>query len=228
MSSPPVLITARLASSRLPRKMLLPLGNMTVIDHVISRCRHFGFTPYICCNVADDVDTFKVATSCEEVFGMTGTVETALIECSLNYDIPVFHQLDGDDPFFSREMVVESLQCLRGGRFSRIRPSVASQSGSGLVGTSYNLKAPENSTEETLPDPAGHPWPQRLTLDYEEDYHLICAVNRMVGGYMAPRWAVDELFLRNPDLHKVNWFRNEEWKARQCMETRSENITATN
>ena len=54
----------------------------------------------------------------------------------------------------------------------------------------------------------------RLTLDYIEDYWLLCSVQRIVGTY-ASRAEIDLLFRRNPDLYKINWFRNQEWKAVQ-------------
>ena len=213
----PVFIAARIGSTRLPNKLLLDLGGMPVIEHVVKRCDHFGFEPYICCNYEEDVETFKDVSSCLNVFGHNGDVETALFECASHYNIRLFHQIDADDPFFDRDMVVESMQLFRKFPISRVLPSIYSQSGTGLVGTSFHLDAKEKR-EEILPDPAHMVWPLRLTLDYPEDYHLLLAVNRMVGGYMAPRWAVDELFIKNPDLHKINWFRNSEWKARQKSE----------
>lgn len=212
----PVMITARFNSSRLPGKHFLKLGDLYVIEHIIRRCEHFGFKPHLCCP-NEDVEGFSGSTSCLDVFGLTtDNVEELLISAAHHFNLTVFHHIDGDDPFFCRDMVVESMQCFRQGKFSRIHPSIYSQSGSGLVGTSFNLSA--DGREEVLPDPAHAIWPQRLTLDYEEDYHLLAAVNRMVGGYMAPRWAVDQLFERNPDLHKINWFRNAEWKAKQRNE----------
>ena len=211
------LITARSNSKRLPGKCFLKLGNLTVIEHIVRRCEHFGFAPYICCP-AEDVEAMR-ETSCLDVFGLTtDNVEELVISAAHHFKKDIFHHLDGDDPFFDRDMVVESIQCFLRGKFSRILPSIFSQVGSAIVGTSYNLKATSDATMEVLPDPAHQVWPQRLTLDYEEDYHLISAVNRMVGGYIAPRWAVDELFTRNPDLHKINWFRNQEWKERQRHE----------
>ena len=44
----PCLITARLTSERMPKKHLLQLGPQTVIEHVVRRCEHFGFKPYVC------------------------------------------------------------------------------------------------------------------------------------------------------------------------------------
>ena len=54
----------------------------------------------------------------------------------------------------------------------------------------------------------------RLTLDYEEDYWLLQTVRRILGS-LTSRQEVDELFIRNPDLYQINWFRNEEWKQKQ-------------
>ena len=52
----------------------------------------------------------------------------------------------------------------------------------------------------------------------EEDYWLLESVRKIVGN-LTTRQAIDELFLKNPDLHKINWFRNEEWKNRQLNKT---------
>ena len=54
----------------------------------------------------------------------------------------------------------------------------------------------------------------RLTLDYKEDYWLLESLRRLVGN-LATRDEINTLFLNNPDLHKINWFRNLEWKIAQ-------------
>ena len=219
----PVLVSARLNSARLARKCLLDLGGISVISHIIKRCFHFGLEPVLCCP-KEDVQELMLEVSCP-VFGMTtDNCEELVIAAANNIGVSVFHHIDGDDPFFDRDSVIESMQCFMRGKFSRIRPSVYSQSGCGMVGTSYNLKAPSDSGIGILPDPATAVWPLRLTLDYPEDYHLILAVNRILGGYMTPWKAVEDLFIRNPDLHKINWFRNSEWKARQNDEKHSQPV----
>lgn len=213
----PVFITARLGSTRMPRKHLLPLGDIPVIENIVRRCEHFGFEPHLCVP-EDDVGEFAGHTSCLDVFGGDEeNIEQRLIECATHFNIRHFHALDGDDPYFSPEMVAESFRW--GSGMSRVYPCIESESGEGLVGTTYNLDGNKQKSAPLAIERTQRVWPQRLTLDYPEDYHLICAVNRMVGGYMAPRWAVDELFIRNPDLHKVNWFRTEEWKDRQRRES---------
>lgn len=206
----PVLITARTGSTRLPEKHFLKLGNLTVIEHVVRRCEHFGFRPILCVPT-DDAERFKGL--CEMYWGDPDNVEVRISMAALKFAIRKFHHLDGDDPFFSPWAIRDTFDQ----RYARIHPSPQSCAGQAIMGASYNL---EGEGEDTARDLYNAPWPQRLTLDYIEDYHLLLAVNRMVGGYMAPRWVVDELFVKNPDLHKINWFRTEEWKSRQLKENK--------
>ena len=216
----PCLITARLTSERMPKKHLLQLGPQTVIEHVVRRCEHFGFKPYVCVPMGEHT-VFNEVTSCLDIFeGDPNNVEARVIDCALAYDLQVFHQLDGDDPWFDEYAVIDSWQSALTQNLSRVRPSYQSQSGSGRVGTSYNLGHNAKDERQLADRMENYPWPQRVTLDYPEDYHLMLAIERMVGGYMAPRRAVDELFVKNPDLYKVNWFRTAEWKDRQRHESR--------
>ena len=54
----------------------------------------------------------------------------------------------------------------------------------------------------------------RLTLDYEEDYLLMKVIAQILGKNTS-RDQIDNLFVNNPDLAKINWFRNTDWKAKQ-------------
>lgn len=221
----PCFILARLGSERLPKKHFLQLGNVTVIDHVVRRCQHFGFKPFLCVPEGE-YDEFNAASIALDIFaGDAANVETRLIECAHHYNIKVFHALDGDDPFFDPFAVLESYQSATTHRLWRVTPSYHSQSGSGRMGTTYNLQSPTGGDRNLL-DSSKYPWPQRITVDYWEDYHLVCAVNRAVGGYMADRTEIDQLFVNNPQLHLVNWHRTEEWKERQLHERRSASVRA--
>lgn len=216
----PCLILARANSERLPGKHFLKLGGTTVIDHVVRRCQHFGFRPIVCIPEGD-YGAFNAAISTIDIFeGSPDDVQTRLMEAAHHYGIKIFHALDGDDPFFDPFSIIESYTAAQTQRLWRVTPSYHSLSGSGRMGTTYNLQAPAGGDRNLL-DSAEYPWPQRLTIDYWEDYHLICAVNRAVGGYMADRKIVDELFVKNPQLHLLNWFRTEEWKERQGRERSS-------
>ncbi len=216
----PCFILARTSSTRLPKKHFLPLGNTTVIDHVVRRCQHYSMRPILCVPEGD-YDAFNANTAAIDIFeGDAANVQVRLMECAHHYKIKIFHALDGDDPFFDPFNIIESYQAAQTQRLWRVTPSYHSHSGSGRVGTTYNLDSPQGGDRRLL-DSTEYPWPQRLTIDYPEDYDLVCAVNRIVGGYMAPRTAVDQVFFNNPDIHKINWFRTEEWKDKQNVERRN-------
>ena len=207
----PMLITANLDSERLPGKYLLKLGQKTVIEHVMDRAIYFGFDTWLCVPAGEQWDFPQY-----NIFRGHPEKIPRLYEWSHEHHCRIFNNTDGDDPFFSCEETLASMYEARESGLKIILPTVASESGSGIVGTSYNL---DGAGFWRLKAVTKQVWPQRITLDYEEDYHLLCAINSMVGGFMAPRWAVDELFVRNPDLHKINWHRNTEWKARQLNES---------
>ncbi|MBF0205433.1 MAG: hypothetical protein HQK53_00955, partial [Oligoflexia bacterium] len=78
----------------------------------------------------------------------------------------------------------------------------------------YSVEKIPNIKTFILKNNASAPHKLRLTLDYQEDYWLLESVRKIVGNY-APRGEVDKLFINNPDLYKINWFRNEEWKQKQ-------------
>jgi spore coat polysaccharide biosynthesis protein SpsF (cytidylyltransferase family) len=219
----PCFILARMGSTRLPKKHLLRLGGTTVIDFIVKRCQFFGFKPTVCVPEGE-YDAFNQATEITDLFeGSPDNVEVRVIEASYHYKVKAFHVLDGDDPFFDPLSVLDSYQAARTQGIWKVSPSYNSQSGSGRVGTTYNLDATKGVHRNLLDTLPSYPWPQRLTLDYPEDYALIQAVERAVGGYMAPRAVVDELFVKNPQLHLVNWFRTDEWKERQVYENRDRN-----
>ena len=54
----------------------------------------------------------------------------------------------------------------------------------------------------------------RLTLDYEEDYMMLNFVRKLLGN-LATREEINNLFIKNPDLHKINWFRKDDYLDNQ-------------
>jgi len=208
----PVFITARTGSSRLPFKHFKDLDGYPVIDFIVRRCVHFGLSPIVCVPIDDMAEFAEYLPPIPIYGGDPDNIETRLRQCAAYFKINHFHHLDGDDPLFCPETVMRSMDY---GYSRKILPPLSSWSGTGLCGTSYLLDAPDR--KRILSDVTG-PWPLRLTLDYEEDLHLIRTVVRIVGGYMAPRSAIDKVFYDNPQLHQVNWFRTKEWKERQDNE----------
>jgi len=234
----PAFITVRTGSSRLPQKCLLPFGEGNVIEHMIRRIRFFDMDPIVCTTdkPADDI-LEKIAIE-YQVKCFRGSELHKLkrwLDCCDAFNIAAFHTVDADDPFFDADLVKKSFALLSTG-YDMVSPTEASSMGSASVGYSltrdiirkacaisnsqdtemmwYYLDKVPGIKKIQLSDEDPHPVRVRLTLDYPEDYWLLCTVQRTMGAN-ASRKEIDDLFRRNPDLHKINWFRNQEWKEAQ-------------
>jgi spore coat polysaccharide biosynthesis protein SpsF len=234
----PSFITVRTTSSRLPGKCLLPFGETTVIGHVVGRAKFFGLEPIICTTSSPADDMLAEIAAKEGIKCFRGSELNKLkrwLDCCCYFNIPAFHTVDADDPFFDGDLVKKSFALLSQG-YDVVSPTEASGMGNASVGYSLTKDIVEKAcalakSEDTemmwyyldkvpgikkiqLADKNSSDLRIRLTLDYEEDYWLLSTVRRLLGGN-ATRKEVDELFRRNPDLYKINWFRNQEWKDAQ-------------
>ncbi len=236
----PGFVTVRTTSTRLPAKCLLPFGNGNVLEHVIRRARAFGIDPIICTSVDTSDDVIQEIAIKENAKIFRGSLRNKLrrwLDCAEYFKLRAFHTVDADDPFFDGEEMQLSMSMLSKKRVDMVSPPLVSSRGGGSVGYSLPtdivqraiVNLPDNVDTEmiwfylekipglrsfVLPNNPLTPLNLRLTLDYEEDYWLLESVRRMVGGF-ASRREIDYLFISNPDLHKINWFRNREWKATQ-------------
>jgi spore coat polysaccharide biosynthesis protein SpsF len=242
MTSEPTIgfVTVRTSSSRLPQKCLLPFGESTVLNHIIRRAVAFGIMPIICTSTDSSDDIIEKIAANEGVRFFRGSLQNKLkrwADCADYFGIHTFHTVDADDPFFDGEEIKRSMKLLDEGSLDMVCPTESSSAGGASVGYSltteivkrasdsipvdadtemmwYFLEKISNLRVKVLPETYSLPFKVRLTLDYEEDYWLLESVRRITGN-LAEREEVNQLFLSNPDFYKINWFRNEEWKAGQ-------------
>ena len=158
-------------------------------------------------------------------------------DCAKYFDLKAFHSVDADDPFFDGNEIKRSFEMLLTENLDVVSPTKESSEGGASVGYSLNtsiitkclvglnedtdtemmwyyLDKIKNIRKKTLPSISEFNLKLRLTLDYKEDYWILETVRRLVGN-LASRDEINELFQKNPDLHKINWFRNKEWKKAQ-------------
>jgi spore coat polysaccharide biosynthesis protein SpsF len=242
MLSTPVtgLVTVRTSSSRLPEKCLLSFGESTVLNHIIRRAVAFGIDPVVCTSTDPSDDVIERIAAEEEVKCFRGSLLNKLkrwSDCAAYFGLQAFHTVDADDPFFDGDEIKRSMHLLAQGGYDMVCPTESSSAGSASVGYSltaeivkrasdaipadadtemmwYYMEKIPNLRTQVLSEDQPLPFKVRLTLDYEEDYWLLESVRRITGN-LAPRHAVNQLFLSNPDFYKINWFRNEAWKAGQ-------------
>ena len=236
----PAFITVRSTSSRLPSKCFLPFGRGCVLEHVIRRAKTYDLDPIVCTTFEVTDDRIAGIANAESVKCFRGEPIHKLkrwADCCAEFDIEAFHTVDADDPFFDGEEMKQSYSLLLDGEWDMVAPSLSSAAGGASVG--YSLRrdiieravALTSDNEDTemmwywvdkvkglkktiLPEGDSDPLQVRLTLDYEEDYWLLASILRMVGPD-ADRRQVNDLLRQNPDLFKINWFRNEEWALGQ-------------
>lgn len=236
----PGFITVRTSSTRLPSKCLLPFGDGNVLEHVIRRARAFKVEPIVCTSIDSEDDIIELIARAEGVRCFRGSLSNKLkrwSDCATYFGLDAFHTVDADDPFFDGEEMRASMSLLDKSGVDMVCPSLVSSNGGGSVGYSlttcivkraiaglpddadtemmwYHVEKVQGLRSVVLPDNPSTPSNLRLTLDYEEDYWLLESVRRIVGNFSS-RHEIDQLFVNNPDLHKVNWFRNIEWKSAQ-------------
>jgi spore coat polysaccharide biosynthesis protein SpsF (cytidylyltransferase family) len=237
----PGFITVRTGSSRLPKKCLLPFGDMTVLEHIITRAKYYNIEPIVCTTTEKEDIIIENISRNNNVKIFRGNLHNKLkrwLDCCDYFDIEKFHTVDADDPFFDGYLMRKSFNTLSD-KYDMIIPTVFSANGGASVGFSltknilervYATLSPNQDTEmvwyylEKIPNIRigtlkGHKKQHqkiRLTLDYEEDYWLLRTIERMFG-HTVEREEIDKLFKRNPDLAKINWFRNDEWKNKQLQ-----------
>lgn len=234
------LVTVRTTSTRLPAKCLLPFGDCNIIEHIIRRAKVFGFDPIVCTSLDKSDDILEQIALQESVRCFRGSLINKLkrwSDCANFFGLKAFHTIDADDPFFDGEEMISSMRLLFQEKLDLVYPSKVSSAGGGSVGFSLTTEVVMNAVKDLpidldtemiwfyfqnvpglrsieLPNNPLTPLNLRLTLDYQEDYWLLESIRRMLGNF-APRQKIDQLFKDNPDLHRVNWFRNVEWKSAQ-------------
>jgi len=234
------LVTVRTSSTRLPAKCLLPFGDGNVLTHIIRRARAFGIEPIVCTSVDPSDNIIEKIAVDEGAKCFRGSLRNKLkrwSDCAAHFGLAAFHTVDADDPFFDGDEIKASMHLLAGGHYDMVCPTISSSAGGASVGYSltaeivnrasdlipaetdtemmwYHMEKIPNIRTQVLPEDRPLPFKVRLTLDYEEDYWLLESVRR-ISGNLATRQDINHLFLTNPDLYKINWFRNEDWKAGQ-------------
>ena len=239
-SKPIGFITVRTSSTRLPNKCLLPLGDETVISHVVKRAISYGIEPIICTSTDKSDDILEEISKELGVKCFRGSLVNKLkrwLDCAEHFNVNLFHTIDADDPLFDGKEMIASLDLLRSKDCDVVCPTESSSAGGASVGYSLTTaiikKALENLDPDTdtemmwyylekvgqikminLPETTNKNTKVRLTLDYEEDYWLLASIVRILGNNPA-RNEVMQLFSNNSDLTKINLFRNDEWKKAQ-------------
>ena len=235
------IILVRSSSNRLPNKCFLNFGKFNILEHIIKRCIYYNIFPIVCTSdLEEDKKILKIAKK-HNIISYSGSAKNKILrlsDCCKKFKIDMFHTIDADDPFFCGMEVKRSMKTLNSLSLDIVKPTNISSQGSGLLG--YSLKSnvvhalskkikPNTDTEimwnffgklkklriKTL-SKSKFDCNARLTLDYPEDYIFLQSI-RLILGNLTSRKKICNLLNRNPDLIKINYFRNKDWKNNQTI-----------
>lgn len=228
-----VIIQARMGSTRLPGKVLLPLGSTVVLDYVVSRCRQIDKVDEVIVATSTLEQDDKIVQWCEAngvtVFrGSEDDVLARYYECAKPYLPDYVIRVTGDCPFVDVElankviakMVQQPSDIVL---FSGILPNglvVEMVSFTALEYIYIHGHEPRHREHVTyyayeyLPDftsvmleiPEGLRHPElRLTLDTSEDYELCMAISNHFGGdKLVSAARVVDYLVKHPEIASLN------------------------
>ncbi|RTE07934.1 cytidylyltransferase domain-containing protein [Paenibacillus whitsoniae] len=228
-----MIIQARMGSSRLPGKVLLPLGKTVVLDYVVQRCRNVQGVDEVIVATSVLAPDDAIAAWCEqnEVICFRGSEDDVLSRyymCAAAYDPDYVIRVTADCPFVDYEMASGLIQQMKQERVDILdlvgdvpRGLTVEIVAFSALETMYNVgkelrhrehvtyyayEHREQFTRKSYPvsTPLLHP-ELRITLDTEEDYALC----KRIGDHFRDNMLVSsedvvEFLLQNPDVAALN------------------------
>ncbi|AZN38496.1 cytidylyltransferase domain-containing protein [Paenibacillus albus] len=227
-----VIIQARMGSTRLPGKVLKPLGNRTVIEYVVERCQQFMTADVIVATstlASDD----RIVEWClnNQVPYFRGSEEDVLdryIECAALYSPDYVIRVTADCPFVDFEMAksIQQIMRQRPSDFVAVRGTLPRGLESEMVSLSalqyMNHHGKEQRHREHVtyyakeysdlfkiteyyPDVLVQHPELRITIDTEEDYKLCQIIaQHFHGDMLVPSREVVRYLLENPEVAMIN------------------------
>lgn len=227
-----VIIQARMGSSRLPGKVLKPLGSADVLTYVVTRCKQIK-------DIADVI----VATSTlrhDDIIvewcknhdisvcrGSENDVLDRYVQCANQYDPDYVMRVTADCPFVDFEMANEVVQQMKQEQVDII--DLTGERPRGLAVellsfdalkyihqhgketrhrehvTYYAYEFRNEFTRMSYEIPQNRRYPTlRITLDTEEDYELCKKIADHYDDPLVSSVEVINYLLENPDIAKIN------------------------
>lgn len=220
-------VAARMTSSRLPGKVLLPLAGRPALAHLIARLRRSRYLDGVVIATAAHAanDPIRACAAAAHVPVFSGSEDDVLdrtLQAAQSVGAEVIVQVTGDCPLIDPAVVDRAIDAYLQHRpdyaCNRLPETYPNGLDTEVFATAllaevatvtddppdrehvslYLYEHPERYTLLNVPAPPGHHWPGlRLTLDTWEDYQVIRAI-------------FDALFPANPDFgltEILDWLR---------------------
>ncbi|MFS0575524.1 glycosyltransferase family protein [Sporosarcina sp. 179-K 3D1 HS] len=227
-----VIIQARMGSSRLPEKVLKPLGTTDVLNYVTARCKQIqGIEEVIVATSVLPQDD-AVEKWCREkgIVCFRGAEDDVLdryVQCAKEYEPEYVIRVTADCPFVDFEMATDIVKLMERERVDLI--NLAGNLPRGLAVemisyksllyihghgkehrhrehvTYYAYEQPKEFSHAAYSVPMDRQYPKlRITLDTEEDYQVCQAIADHFQNELVSSTDVLQFLNDNPDVSKLN------------------------
>ena len=199
-----VIVQARMASTRLPGKVLLPLGDGTVLDQVLMRCQAIREVDRVVCAIPDtrDCDTIATTAGAHGVDVFRGSTEDVLarhLGAAKAVDADFILRVTSDCPMIDPAVCADVLSLVRNGGADFACNNMPPLWPHGLdceaVTIDWLARAESEATDSyarehvmpwirnhaevrkvNLVGPGGNATDQRWTIDEQSDYEFLRAI----------------------------------------------------
>jgi spore coat polysaccharide biosynthesis protein SpsF len=236
------LVTARMSSTRLPKKCMMSIANeVSLIQVVIRRAKQIGCPVILATSNDSSDDQLEEVAKTEGVYCFRGALLNKILrwkDCFEEYDISHGLLVDGDDPTFDYNVGKRALEMLYNGDSDLIVSHPDLTPGFFTYGISrigikklYNI-VPDNKINTDViteyieqaqltkifvkpkaEENLGHNI--RLTIDYPEDIEFYQKLYELID-YMEPGPEIVKACLAN-ELQNINWHKHDEFLKNQEM-----------
>ncbi|MED4350944.1 glycosyltransferase family protein [Schinkia azotoformans] len=228
-----IIIQARMGSSRLPGKILKPLGDSVVLDYVVSRCKLVESVDEVIVATSslsqdDTVEQWCLQNNVPCFRGSEDDVLERYYKCAKLYEPDYVIRVTSDCPFVDYELandVIAEMKTnpadivLLNGKLPRgLAVEMISFSALEYIFNNgyeprhrehvtyyaYEFSEKFKATTLTVPEVKQHP-ELRITLDTYEDYQLCQAIAQYSrGDKLVPSQTVVNFLLEHPEIAKLN------------------------
>lgn len=227
-----VIIQARMGSSRLPGKILKPLGDVDVLTYDIERCRAIKGVSEVIVATSSLPQDDEIAAWCEKHHvaffrGSESDVLDRYVQCAKMYNPDYVMRVTSDCPFVDYEMASEIVELMKQEKKDIVLLEGKLPRGLAVelisyeallridrVGkeprhrehvTYYAYEFEEQFESVTYKTPTNRQAPElRITLDTEEDYELLVRVAKHFNNPLVSSADVIQYLKDYPEVAQIN------------------------
>lgn len=227
-----VIIQARMGSSRLPEKVLKPLGDVDVLSYDIARCREIKGVSEVIVATSTLTQDDAIEDWCRKHLvtcfrGSEDDVLSRYVDCAKQYEPDYIMRVTSDCPFVDYEMASEMVALMKKEQKDIILLEGDLPRGLAVELISYNALIKINKLGQeprhrehvtyyayeysdqfetvTYTVPMNRQEPQlRITLDTDEDYEMLTKVAKHFNNPLVSSLRVIEYLKATPEVASIN------------------------